>query len=205
VKAEKLFTAKRPTRALYGAGRVRRTQPFSGCLGGCQRGLVRSEIASLAFGLAPLLLLKLCHSHGNRQLLRQCFGNVRRHDELHRDGFWSHLRERDRGSQDHAPVQRMSRGHFHYSQIERRLTFKFDAHRWPLGFGTVQMDRYCTAPPHAPATRIDAATVLQQKRLGSLQLSVLILPAKGPNLVHLTYRTRTILDARGRPPDVPVK
>jgi hypothetical protein len=47
--------------------------------------VVRSEIASLAFGLAPLLLLKLCHSHGNRQLLRQYFGNVRRHDELHRD------------------------------------------------------------------------------------------------------------------------
>jgi hypothetical protein len=31
--------AKRLTRALYGAGRVRRTQPFSGCLGGCQRAL----------------------------------------------------------------------------------------------------------------------------------------------------------------------
>jgi hypothetical protein len=104
VKAEKPFTAKRLTRALYGAGRVRRTQPFSGCLGGCQRALVRSKIASLAFGtttLAPFLFLKPCHSHGNRQLLRQCFGNVRRHDELHRDGFWSHLRERDRGSQDH--------------------------------------------------------------------------------------------------------
>ena len=28
---------------------------------------------------ASLLLLKLCHSHGNRQLLRQCFGNVCRH------------------------------------------------------------------------------------------------------------------------------
>jgi Outer membrane protein beta-barrel domain len=58
--------------------------------------------------LASLLLLKLGHSHGNRQLLCQCFGNVRRHDELHRDGFWSQLRHRDRSSKDHAPVQRMS-------------------------------------------------------------------------------------------------
>src|SRR5262249_41221153 len=58
--------------------------------------------------LASLLLLKLGHSHGNRQLLCQCFGNVRRHDELHRDGFWSQLRDRDRSSKDHAPVQRMS-------------------------------------------------------------------------------------------------
>jgi len=58
--------------------------------------------------LASLLLLKLGHSHGNRQLLCQCFGNGRRHDELHRDGFWSQLRDRDRSSKDHAPVQRMS-------------------------------------------------------------------------------------------------
>jgi hypothetical protein len=33
-------------------------------------------------------------------------------DELHWDGFWSQLRDRDRGSQNHAPVQRMSRRHF---------------------------------------------------------------------------------------------
>ena len=39
--------------------------------------------------LTSLLLLKFCHSHGNRQLLRQYFGNVRRHNELHRDGFSS--------------------------------------------------------------------------------------------------------------------
>jgi hypothetical protein len=86
--------------------------------------LVGSEIASLVFcatTLASLPLLNLRHSHRHRQLLCQCFGDVYRKDELHWDRFWSQLRDRDRGSQDHAPVQRMSRGYFRDPQIERRL------------------------------------------------------------------------------------
>ena len=54
------------------------------------------------------------------------------------------------------------------------------------------------ARPAAPALRL----VLRQKRLGPLQLSVLILPARGPNFVRSNLRTRTILDARGRAPNV---
>ncbi len=56
-----------------------------------------------------------------------------------------------------------------------------------------------------PRRSTGVATVLQQKRLGPLQLFVLILPARGPNFVRSNLRTRTILDARGRSPDVPVR
>ena len=45
----------------------------------------------------------------------------------------------------------------------------------------------------------------QLKRLRPLNRSVLILPATGPNFVESSLRTRTILDARGRSPNVPVK
>ena len=45
----------------------------------------------------------------------------------------------------------------------------------------------------------------QLKRLRPLNRSVLILPAKGPSFVESNLRTRTILDARGRSPHVPVK
>jgi hypothetical protein len=60
-------------------------------LAAARAALVRFELASLVSGtttLASLLLLKLCRSHGNRQLLCQYFGDVYRNDELHWDGFW---------------------------------------------------------------------------------------------------------------------
>ena len=56
--------------------------------------------------------------------------------------------------------------------------------------------------PNALISAAAVTTILQQKRSGPLQLSVLILPAKGPNFIRSNLRTRTILDARGRSPDV---
>jgi hypothetical protein len=82
-----------------------------------------------------LLLLKLCCSHGNRQLLCQCLGDIYRKDKLHWSGFRSQLGGRDRGLQDHAPVQRMSRRHVRYSQVEWWVTYKSDAHLWPFNPG----------------------------------------------------------------------
>jgi hypothetical protein len=69
-----------------------RAQLLSTRLGGRQGrlGAFRNRLA-LVFStttLAALQLLKLCRSHGDRQLLCQRFGDVYRKDELHWDGFW---------------------------------------------------------------------------------------------------------------------
>ena len=75
----------------------------------------------------------------------------------------------------------------------------------------LRFDRYLTTyddgsrsavMPNALISAAAVTTILQQKRSGPLQLSVLILPAKGPNFIRSNLRTRTILDARGRSPDV---
>jgi hypothetical protein len=78
---------------LDGAGGIGRTKFLSARLGGRQGrlGALRDRL-TLVFGATTLLsflLLKLCRSHGNRQLLCQRFGDVDRQDELHRDGFWA--------------------------------------------------------------------------------------------------------------------
>ena len=78
--------------ALDGAGGAGRAQLLSTRLGGRQGrlGAFRNRLA-LVFStttLAALQLLKLCRSHGDRQLLCQRFGDVYRKDELHWDGFW---------------------------------------------------------------------------------------------------------------------
>ena len=107
-------------------------------------------------------------------------------------------------------------GLFRYSQIERRFTFKFDAHRWPLRFGAVQRiiadfpspdgsmlhrPLLRDARPAAPGVAAGTST----EKIASSATVVLILPARGPNFVRSNLRTRTILDARGRSPQVPVR
>jgi hypothetical protein len=52
-------------------------------------GMEPSVTKRHATTLLSFLLLKLCRSHGNRQLLCQRFGDVDRQDELHRGGFWA--------------------------------------------------------------------------------------------------------------------
>jgi hypothetical protein len=56
----------------------------------------------------------------------------------------------------------------------------------------------------APQHRRIAVDILTEK-ITSSQPTVLILPAKGPSFVESYLRTRTILDAPGRCPDLTVK
>ena len=73
---------------------------------------------------------------------------------------------RDRSSHDHAPIQRMSRRDFRYSQVERRLTFKFDGHRWPLCAPSMIADFRTLRPKSVPVQFLvatDVAKVLAEQ------------------------------------------